>query len=45
MTLRVNGDVGFQVVASTHESEIPELANVKHVLVKAAARLNNRAEE
>jgi putative transposase len=24
--------------------EIPELANVKHVFVKAAARLNNRAE-
>jgi putative transposase len=26
------------------EAEIPELANVKHVFVKAAARLNNRAE-
>ena len=25
-------------------AEIPELANVKHVFVKAAARLNNRAE-
>jgi putative transposase len=26
------------------KAEIPELANVKHVFVKAAARLNNRAE-
>jgi putative transposase len=26
------------------KSRIPELANVKHVLVKAAARVNNRAE-
>ena len=26
------------------KGEIPELANVKHVFVKAAARLNNRAE-
>src|ERR1700730_3095777 len=26
------------------EAEIPELANVKHVFVKASARLNNRAE-
>jgi putative transposase len=26
------------------KAEIPELANVKHVLVKASARLNNRAE-
>jgi len=28
----------------TAKAEIPELANVKHVFVKAAARLNNRAE-
>jgi putative transposase len=26
------------------KAEIPELVNVKHVFVKAAARLNNRAE-
>jgi len=26
------------------KAEIPELANVKHVFVKAGARLNNRAE-
>jgi putative transposase len=26
------------------KAEIPELANVKHVFVKAASRLNNRAE-
>jgi putative transposase len=26
------------------KAEIPQLANVKHVFVKAAARLNNRAE-
>ncbi|MGV7247232.1 DDE-type integrase/transposase/recombinase, partial [Caballeronia sp. M23-90] len=26
------------------KAEIPELANVEHVFVKAAARLNNRAE-
>ena len=26
------------------KAQIPELANVKHVFVKAAARLNNRAE-
>jgi putative transposase len=26
------------------KADIPELANVKHVFVKAAARLNNRAE-
>jgi putative transposase len=26
------------------KTEIPEFANVKHVFVKAAARLNNRAE-
>ncbi|MGF6415759.1 transposase-like protein [Paraburkholderia sp. MM5477-R1] len=26
------------------KTEIPELANVKHVFVKAAARVNNRAE-
>jgi putative transposase len=26
------------------KAEIPKLANVKHVFVKAAARLNNRAE-
>lgn len=26
------------------KAEIPELASVKHVFVKAAARLNNRAE-
>jgi putative transposase len=26
------------------KAEIPELADVKHVFVKAAARLNNRAE-
>jgi len=26
------------------KAEIPELANVKHMFVKAAARLNNRAE-
>ncbi|SIT49825.1 conserved hypothetical protein [Paraburkholderia ribeironis] len=26
------------------KAEIPELANVKHVFVKAAARVNNRAE-
>ena len=26
------------------KAEIPELANVKHVFVKASARLNNRAE-
>jgi putative transposase len=26
------------------KAEIPELANVKHLFVKAAARLNNRAE-
>ncbi len=26
------------------KADIPELANVKHVLVKAAARVNNRAE-
>jgi putative transposase len=26
------------------KAEIPQLANVKHVLVKATARLNNRAE-
>jgi len=26
------------------KAEIPELANVKHVFVKAAVRLNNRAE-
>ncbi|MGF7192455.1 transposase-like protein [Robbsia andropogonis] len=26
------------------KAEIPELAKVKHVFVKAAARLNNRAE-
>ncbi|GLZ20680.1 hypothetical protein Bpla01_42090 [Burkholderia plantarii] len=25
-------------------ADIPELANVKHVFVKAAARVNNRAE-
>jgi putative transposase len=25
-------------------ADIPELANVKHVFVKAVARLNNRAE-
>ncbi|MGF6293132.1 putative transposase [Paraburkholderia youngii] len=26
------------------KAEIPELANIKHVFVKAAARVNNRAE-
>jgi putative transposase len=26
------------------KAEIPQLANVKHVFVKAAARMNNRAE-
>jgi putative transposase len=26
------------------KADIPELANVKHVFVKAAARVNNRAE-
>jgi putative transposase len=26
------------------KADIPELAHVKHVLVKAAARVNNRAE-
>jgi transposase-like protein len=26
------------------KADVPELANVKHVFVKAAARVNNRAE-
>jgi len=26
------------------KADIPELANIKHVFVKAAARVNNRAE-
>ncbi|MGF6439741.1 transposase-like protein [Paraburkholderia youngii] len=27
------------------KAEIPELANIKHVFVKASARVNNRAED
>jgi putative transposase len=30
---------------SAAKAEIPELASVKHVFVKAAARVNNRAEK
>jgi hypothetical protein len=40
-------DVGFTDQLRSYpaaKAEVPQLANVKHVFVKAAARANNRAE-